>query len=71
MTKAVQNLRGDEFFADAQQQRLRKLLDQWRAARQSGKSLLPNEQAELEALVNLELDGSARRAAAMVSELRK
>ena len=63
----VQNLHGDEFFSEAQQHRLRELLDQWRAVRERGETLSLEARAELEALVDSELDGSARRAAAMVS----
>ena len=55
----------DEFFTAAQQQRLGELMESWRAARDSGKKLSENEQAELEALVDAQLEGSANRAAAM------
>jgi hypothetical protein len=67
----VQNLHGDEFFTEAQQQRMEELLVKWRAARQAGNALASEDQSELEALVDAELDGSAQRAAAMVRELRK
>lgn len=66
----LQNLGPDEFFTAAQQQRMEALLVKWRAARSGGASLGESEQAELESLVNAELDGSARRAAAMARELR-
>jgi hypothetical protein len=67
----VQNLHGDEFFTDEQRSRLEALLVKWREARQSGETLPAGDKAELEALVDAELDGSGRRAAAMASELRK
>lgn len=67
----VQNFEGDKFFTHAQQHRLEELLVKWREARDSGKTLASEEQAELEALVDAELDGSARRASAISSELRK
>lgn len=55
----------DEFFTAAQQRRLSDLMERWRAARDAG-NILPNpEQAELEALVDAQLEGSAKRAAAM------
>src|SRR5690242_10794765 len=55
MIVVVQNLRGDEFFSEAQQHRLRDLMDAWRNARDAGQSLPPMEQAELNALVDAEL----------------
>ena len=54
----------DEFFTAAQQQRLSELMARWRAAQDSGKKLPELEQAELEALVDAQLEGSAKRAAA-------
>lgn len=67
----VQKFQGDQFFTEVQQLRMEELLAKWRAARDSGKALAPADQAELEALVDAELDGSARRASAIASELRK
>ena len=60
----------DEFFTTAQQQRLSELMSRWRAARDSGKKLLADEQAELEALVDAQLEGSAKRAAALRRDLK-
>lgn len=54
----------DEFFTTEQQQRLSELMVRWRATRDTGKKLPDAEQAELEALVDAQLEGSARRAAA-------
>jgi hypothetical protein len=65
----VQNLRPDSFFTAAQQQRLQELLIRQRAAREAGKVLPSQEQTELEVLVDAELDGATRRAAAMAREL--
>lgn len=67
----VQNFRGDEFFTDTQQHRMEELLTRWREARTAGRALGAEDQAELENLVDAELDGSARRSAAIVHELRK
>lgn len=61
----LQNLRGDEFFAVAEQQRLEELLTKWRVARGCGHTLPADEQTELESLVDRELEGSARRLLAM------
>jgi hypothetical protein len=66
----VQNMRPDEFFTAAQQDRLSELLAVRRAAQQGGRQLDTADEAELELLVQAELDGAARRAAAMIQELR-
>ncbi len=66
----VQGMRPDEFFTAQQQQRLADLLAQRRTALDEGRQLGPAEAAELEALVETELDGATRRAAAMISEIR-
>lgn len=65
----VQDLRPDRFFTAAQRERLSELMDRWRAARDAGASLDPAEQAELDALVEAELHGSAERAAAVAHGL--
>ena len=52
----------DRFFTAEQLRRLAELMSRWRAARDSGGKLPLGEQAELEALVEAELDGAARRA---------
>jgi hypothetical protein len=67
----VQNLRPDQFFTAEQQQRLEELFAKWREARDRGAALPAAEQAELESLVNAELDGSSERVHAMVQELRR
>jgi hypothetical protein len=65
----VQQLRPDPYFSAAQQQRLAELMQQWRNARQLGRNLPLEEQAELERLVDAELKGSAARAAALLRGL--
>jgi|SRR5437667_6661465 len=67
----VQNHRADQFFTAQQQQRLEELMARWRAARDSGNSLSPSEQAELKALVDAEVQASGKRAAAIVADLEK
>ena len=61
----IQELRPDQFFTAAQQNRLGELMALWRAARDAGTALAPEQQAELESLVDAELEGATRRAAAM------
>ena len=65
----VQQLRPDRFFTAAQQQRLEELMARWRAARDAQSALPPEEQAELDALVEAELQAAGQRAAALVHEL--
>ena len=67
----VQNHRPDEFFTAQQQQRLEELMHRWRAARDTGKVLSPSEQAELNALVDAEVQASGERAAAALADLEK
>jgi hypothetical protein len=57
--------RADEFFNDSQQQRLAALL-----ARRDAGHLSGEETRELEALVEAELDGARRRAAALFDPLK-
>lgn len=65
----VQPMRPDELFTAAQQQRLADLLARWRAARDAGAALPPQEQAELDALVDAERRAACERSAALVRQL--
>jgi hypothetical protein len=56
----------DPFFTARQIQRLEELMARWRTARDAGTALSAEEQAELEALVEAELQASEQRAAAML-----
>ena len=65
----LQTLGPDRFFTAAQQQRLGELMAQWRQARDGGTSLGAAEQAELDQLIEAELEGSALRTADLLREL--
>ena len=65
----VQRFCPDQFFTAEQQQRLTELMSRWRSARDLGKTLAPEEQAELEGLVEAQLEGSAQRAEEMLRSL--
>ena len=67
----VQNRHPDRFFGVEQQQRLQALMERWRIARDSSKSLPKEEQSELEKLVALELQASQERSAALIDELKR
>jgi hypothetical protein len=64
----VQLQRPDRFFS-AQQQRLEELMSHWRAARDADGAMPPEEQAELEKLVEAELRAADERARALLNEL--
>lgn len=66
----VQSLRPDALFTAEQHERLRTLMERWRTARDSGKSLPAKEQSELEALADAELRAAAERAAALLTEVQ-
>src|SRR6266436_1661019 len=51
----VQNHRPDRFFTAQQQGRLEELMEHWRTARDTGKTLSSSEHAELNALVDAEV----------------
>jgi hypothetical protein len=53
----------DRFFSEPQQQRLEELMARWRQARDSGRALSPEDQAELEGLIEAELRAAGERAA--------
>jgi hypothetical protein len=59
--------RGDEFFSDAQIERLHQLMGRWRAARESGVPFPPEEQAELDALVIAEVEAATARSQEMLN----
>ena len=65
----VQRDRPDQFFTAEQQRRIGELMGRWRAARDVGSPLAPNEQEELEGLVEAELRAAGQRAAALANEL--
>ncbi len=66
----VQSMQPDSLFTAAQQQRLAELMVRWRAARDAGEPFSPEEQAELDALVQAELRAAAERSAALARELK-
>jgi phenylpyruvate tautomerase PptA (4-oxalocrotonate tautomerase family) len=65
----VQNLRPDGFFTAQQQERLGELMTRWRSARDANGALKREEQAELEALIEAELNAAIRRSESALKEL--
>lgn len=58
----------DRFFTATQRQRLQALMEAWRTARDTGGSLPAEDRAELEALIDVELQSTALRTAALLQE---
>jgi hypothetical protein len=67
----IQSFRPDWFFSTEQQQRLSKLMNLWRTARDQGQSLPLEQQAELDSLVEAELKAATARTAALVQQLNQ
>ncbi|HZV07458.1 MAG TPA: hypothetical protein VE999_20405 [Gemmataceae bacterium] len=65
----LQPMQPDHLFTAEQQQRLAELLARWGAARDAGASMPPQEQAELNTLVDAELRAATIRSADLVRQL--
>ncbi|WP_445247256.1 hypothetical protein [Microcoleus sp. OTE_8_concoct_300] len=65
----IQSFNPDEFFTVQQQKRLSELMNLWRTARDRGQSLSPKQQAELESLVEIELQAATVRTGVLVQRL--
>ncbi len=65
----IQSFRPDPFFSSAQQKRLSELMYLWRTTRDRGQALPPDQQAELDNLVDAELKAATARTAALVKQM--
>ena len=65
----VQHFQPDRFFTAHQQARLHELMTQWRKAENQGVAMAPGDQAELNSLVETEVQAAGQRAAALVRGL--
>ncbi|MEW5859178.1 MAG: hypothetical protein AB1861_17630 [Cyanobacteriota bacterium] len=65
----IQSFRPDWFFSAGEQQHLSELMSLWRTARDEGQTLPPEQQAELDKLVEAELKAATARTAALVQQL--
>lgn len=59
----IQSFQPDKFFSAEQQQRLSELMKLWRLAREEGQEFSPEQQAELDELVEAELKATTARTA--------
>lgn len=62
----IQSFRPDSFFSAEQQERLSELMNLWRLARDQGQDLLPEQQAELNGLVEMELRAATARTSVLM-----
>lgn len=64
----IQSFRPDSFFSAEQQERLSELMNSWRLARDQGQELPPEQQAELNRLVELELQAATARTSVLMQQ---
>lgn len=64
----IQNFRPDQFFTAEQQERLSELMNLWRSARDRKQNLSPEQQAELDSLVEAEIKAATARTAALIQQ---
>jgi hypothetical protein len=64
----LQSCQPDLFFNAEQQQRLAELMATWRTARDQGGILPPEQQVELDALIEVELYATAERARSVLAQ---
>jgi hypothetical protein len=64
----IQSFRPDPFFSAEQQERLSELMTLWRLARDIGQELLPEQQVELDILVDIELRAATVRTAELMQQ---
>ena len=57
----ISNFAPDAFFNSHQQERLTELMNAWRWARDQGQALPPDQQAELDQLIETELEAATLR----------
>lgn len=67
----VRDLRPGRFFPTEPRRHLAELMDRWKAARDAGSGLSPEEQAELERLADDEVRSAGERAAEVWRELAR
>jgi hypothetical protein len=66
----LQSYQPDQFFTAQQQQRLTELMSIWRTAQDKGDTLPPEQQAELDNLIEAELYATAERAKAILADIQ-
>ena len=65
----IQSFNPDELFTIQQQQKLSELMNLWRTARDRGQTLSPQQQAELESLVEAELQAATIRTEVLLQQV--
>lgn len=64
----IQSFRPDSFFGAEQRERLSELMNLWRLARDQGQELQPEQQAELNSLVEMELRAATARTSVLMQQ---
>jgi hypothetical protein len=64
----IQSFRPDPFFSTEQQERLSELMSLWRLSRDQERELPSEQQAELNRLVEIELQAATVRTAALIQQ---
>ena len=67
----LQNGRPDGYFSEPQRRRMNLLMQKWRSSRDIGTEFNQIEQAELDTLVQAELQATGQRAKAMADSMSK
>jgi hypothetical protein len=65
----LQSCQPDQFFTAMQKQRLTELMSLWRMVRDQGNTIPPEQQLELDNLIEAELYATAERSKAMLSQI--
>jgi hypothetical protein len=66
----LQNYQPDQFFTAKQQQRLTELMSIWRTVKDRGDLLPPEQQSELDDLIEAELYATAERAKSILAQIQ-
>jgi hypothetical protein len=66
----LQNYQPDQFFTAQQQQRLTELMSIWRTTQDRGDLLPPEQQSELDDLIEAELYATAERAKSILAQIQ-
>jgi hypothetical protein len=66
----LQNQQPDQFFTAEQQQRLTELMSIWRTTQDGGDTLPSEQQSELDALIEAELDATVERSKVILAQIQ-
>lgn len=67
----IQSFRPDPFFSAQQQKKLAELMSLWQTAQSQGQELSQGQQAELDSLVEAELEAATARSATLAQQINQ